>query len=430
MSYGKELAEKGWYHSFEWPDGTVTQGVQSMEHQRERWRIFGLPGDLSGKRVLDIGAWDGWFSFEAERRGARVTAVDCIELPTFLEAHRRLNSAVDYRILDIYDLPAAGLGKFDYVFFLGVLYHVKHPLLALEIVCALTEETAFVDSFVTDGDSWREHADELPTLEFYETDDLGGHLDNWFGPSVSCLQALCRAAGFARVELLRTWKNAAITACHRKWPAGQGHSGEGAELLGVCHGRNWGINFSSRREEYLCWNFRWPNDSLRREDIQLQVDGYGVSALFLTKDPGPDWFANCRLPPGLEAGWKQVSLTVAGAPASNSLLIAVDLPVVTDRVVIAGVSDGLDWTEREVHLGTGGFLSCWLDGLPENADRNNTRMVFGGARLEIEFLGALDERGFRQANTCLPHTMAVGEYELTVSCGGAQSEGVMVRVRR
>ncbi|MDP8981313.1 MAG: DUF1698 domain-containing protein [Acidobacteriota bacterium] len=427
-SYGKELAEKGgWYHSFEWPDGSATEGVQRMEHQRDRWKRFTLPEDLTGKRVLDIGAWDGWFSFEAERRGACVTAVDCVEVPNFLEAHRRLNSAVDYRIMDVYDLPGAGLGKFDYVFFLGVLYHVKHPLLALEIVCALTEETAFVDSFVTDAETWREHVDELPRLEFYETDELGGFLDNWFGPSVSCVQAMCRAAGFARVELLRAWENRATTACHRKWPPANA-AGAAPELLGVCHGRNWGINFNSQREEYLSWNFRWPEKDLRRQDVQLEVGGYGVPAIFMKKDPALDWIANCRLPPGLDAGWKNVRVSIAGGLPSNGLRIAVDLPVLAKRVVIAGVSDGLDWTAGEVHLDTGGFLCCWMEGLPENADRNNTRVTLASRRLDIEFLGSLDERGLRQANTRVPQATAEGEYELKVSCAGAQSEGVAVRI--
>ena len=61
-----------------------------------------------------------------------------------------------------------------------------------------------MESFVTDANTWREHQDEVPTMEFYETDELGNQLDNWIGPSVSCLMAMCRAAGFARVEFLHT----------------------------------------------------------------------------------------------------------------------------------------------------------------------------------------------------------------------------------
>src|SRR5581483_1834048 len=129
--FSQELAEKGWYHSFELPDGTRIEGHNTLDILRKRWARFPLPGDLGGRRVLDVGAWDGWFSFEAERRGAEVTAIDCVEL------------------------PEAGLGRFDFVFFLGVLYHLKHPLLALETVCALTTDTAIVESFVTDAETWR-----------------------------------------------------------------------------------------------------------------------------------------------------------------------------------------------------------------------------------------------------------------------------------
>ena len=91
-------------------------------------------------------------------------------------------SKVDYRILDFYELPAAGLGKFDVVLFLGVLYHLRHPLLALEIVCGLTTDVAIVESFVIDAETWKEHQNAIPTLEFYETFELGNQYDNWNGP--------------------------------------------------------------------------------------------------------------------------------------------------------------------------------------------------------------------------------------------------------
>ena len=215
--FSQELAEKGWYHSFELPDGTRIEGYNKIDMLRTRYARFPIPADLTGKRVLDIGAWDGWFSFEAERHGAEVTAIDCVEVANFLEIQKKLASRVSYRILDFYELPEAGLGVFDFVFCLGILYHLKHPLLALEIVCALTTDTAIVESFVTDADTWREHQDEVPTMEFYETDELGNQLDNWIGPSVSCLMAMCRAAGFARVEFLHTTGFHAGVACYRKW---------------------------------------------------------------------------------------------------------------------------------------------------------------------------------------------------------------------
>jgi len=91
----------GWYHSFELPGGVIIEGAQTLDYQKERWARFSLPASLEGKRVLDIGAWDGWFSFEAERRGASVTAVDCIEVANCLEVRERLSSRVDYRILGV-----------------------------------------------------------------------------------------------------------------------------------------------------------------------------------------------------------------------------------------------------------------------------------------------------------------------------------------
>ena len=112
----------GWWHSFELPDGTRIKGINSLEHQRERLAQFPIPDDLRGKRVLDVGAWDGWFSFEMERRGAAVTAVDCWDNERFRYIHQELGSRVDYWILDVYDLDPLALGKFDIVLFLGVLY--------------------------------------------------------------------------------------------------------------------------------------------------------------------------------------------------------------------------------------------------------------------------------------------------------------------
>src|SRR5450755_1687863 len=102
--FSQELADMGWYHSFELPDGTRIDGFCQLKWLRERYARFPLPADLTGKRVLDIGAWDGWFSFEAVRHGAAVTAIDCVEVANFLEIQKKLASPVSYRILDFYEL--------------------------------------------------------------------------------------------------------------------------------------------------------------------------------------------------------------------------------------------------------------------------------------------------------------------------------------
>ena len=238
LDFSQDLLAKGWYHSFEFADGTVIDGYMRLTVQKERYSRYPIPDKLSGKRLLDIGAWDGWFSFEAERHGAQTTAIDCVEIPTFLQIHRRLKSKVDYRVLDFYELPAAGLGKFDVVFFLGVLYHLRHPLLALEIVCGLTTDVAIVESFVIDAETWKEHQNAIPTLEFYETFELGNQYDNWSGLTVACMLAMCRAAGFCRVELMFAGGNYAGAACYRQWePAPAQPSNAPPELLFVSNSR-------------------------------------------------------------------------------------------------------------------------------------------------------------------------------------------------
>ena len=136
-----DVARKTWYHSIELPDGTAVEGLIPVSALRQRIEAFPVPADLSGKRVLDIGAATGWCSFEMERRGAAVVAVDCVPYPDFHEARELLKSNVEYHVLDMEEITSERLGLFDYVLFFGVLYHLRHPLLGLELVCSLTRAT-------------------------------------------------------------------------------------------------------------------------------------------------------------------------------------------------------------------------------------------------------------------------------------------------
>ena len=101
-------------------------------------------------------------------------------------------------MIDIEELTPERFGFFDYVLFFGVLYHLRHPLLALENVCAVTRGVAFIESYVIDDKPDPARC----SLEFYETDELGGQIDNWCGPTTQCLMAMARSAGFPRVDLL------------------------------------------------------------------------------------------------------------------------------------------------------------------------------------------------------------------------------------
>ncbi len=417
----------GWYHSFALADGTLIEGYNSLEHLQYRYGRFPIPTDLTGRTVLDIGAWDGWFSFEAERRGAQVTALDCIEVDNFVEMRKRLGARAEYRILDFYDLPAANLGSFDHVFFLGVLYHLKHPLLALEIVCALTREVAVVDSFVIDGPDWQANIEKIPWMEFYELDELGSQLDNWVGPTVACLVAMCRAAGFARVELLDIEHGHAALACYRRWePEMAEPKAEAPVMITAAHARNYGLNFRSRGDEYVaCW-FQAGARMVRRPELRMEIGGYGVPCLHAHEEVTGRWMANFRLPPGLSPGWHEARLRFHDSGFSAVSRIAVDLPPHAETITVRAAFDGLAWTEGR--LTRGGIASFWILGLSANCDRNNIRVTLGGRRQPVEYVGGPEADGFRQINAKVRPDQPSGEQEFVVEFAGVASAPLTVQV--
>jgi tRNA (mo5U34)-methyltransferase len=197
-----EVARIRWFHSIPLPHGIVTPGV---DRSSQRLATFKLPEDLRGKTVLDIGAWDGFFSFEAERRGAsRVLATDSFSWSGegwgskagFELARTALGSTVEDKEIDVLELSADAVGVFDLVLFLGVLYHMRHPLLALERVASVTREQLILDT----------HADLLwrrrPAMAFYPGDELGHDPTNWWGPNPAAVEAMLRAVGFTSVEVV------------------------------------------------------------------------------------------------------------------------------------------------------------------------------------------------------------------------------------
>lgn len=421
-----DLAQKGWYHSFELPDGTLIAGVMRLEFQRERWARFPIPASLHGKRVLDIGSWDGWFSFEAERRGAEVTSVDRVEIPNYLRMHRVLGSKAAYRNMDLFEIPAARLGTFDIVLCLGVLYHLRHPVLALEILCSLTNDVAIVDTFVTDGPAWQEHRTDIPTMEFYETDELSGQMDNWVGLTVGCLLAMCRSAGFARVELFAVDPINAAVACYRKWePEPADPLEEPPELVSATNVTG-GRNFATTRDEYItCW-FRSPAENLTREGLCLEVGGFGAPAVHVGRGANGLYMANFRLPPGTAAGWLPVRLRLRHSRFGQPLRIAVDVPPVTREIVVHGVCDSLSWKPGEIKLVGEGYLSCWVLGLPENCDCDNVRLWVGEWRLRILAIAEPDAHGYWQINGVLPGDCGEGKLQFRVESGGGSSQPVWI----
>ena len=211
--YLEKLTASGWWHSIELGNGVVTNGVVKLADLKNNYARFELPSDLSNKRVLDIGCWDGFYGFEAESRGAAVTAVDCFSPETFFFAREARQSQAKFMELNVYELSADLHGSFDIVFFQGVLYHLQHPLLGLQRVCEVTRDFALIGSHVVD----QLQESEFPLMRFYPQDELGGQYDNWWGPSTQCLIEMTKAAGFARVELLYTDTTATLLKAYRRW---------------------------------------------------------------------------------------------------------------------------------------------------------------------------------------------------------------------
>jgi len=122
------IAEHGrWWHEIELAPGVVTPGDDSNRMKLPILDRLGLPREMHGLRVLDIGCSDGYFSFELEKRGAGVVAMDFVpETYTgFATAKKILDSRVEYRMDNVYNLSPEAFGAFDVVLFLVVLFYLR-----------------------------------------------------------------------------------------------------------------------------------------------------------------------------------------------------------------------------------------------------------------------------------------------------------------
>jgi tRNA (mo5U34)-methyltransferase len=314
------------YHSLDLGNGEVLPGIIPIDALEKRLGSYPLPQDLRGKRVLDIGAASGWNSFEAERRGAEVVAIDCVEYPELLAVKRLRASRIEYAIIDIDELTPERFGVFDYVIFFGVLYHLRHPLLALERVCSVTRSDAFIESYVVDANPNSPQC----SMEFYETDELGGQIDNWFGPTTRCLLALVRSAGFPVVWLSYVSDRRAGLVARRKWESGSITSGAAAPFLcSALNNRHDDAVFQCGKDEYIYISFLAEGD-ITRENVFVHVDQFGAPALTLSRADNGLWQVNVRVPPGLMPGIHHVRVGLPGTPLSNPREITV-LPASADR---------------------------------------------------------------------------------------------------
>lgn len=213
------IAEHGrWWHEIELGPGIVTPGDDSNRMKLPILDALGLPHDLRGKRALDIGTSDGYFAFELETRGAEVIAIDFVpETYTgFATARTILGSRAEYRMDNVYNLTPESYGAFDVVLFLGVLYHLRKPLAALDAIRSVMHEgaqlfvgTMLIDEYflLPDGstttlDAVNPLLKDVPLWQFYPGDSLNGDYTNVSAPNRRALEAALAESQF-RVDDFR-----------------------------------------------------------------------------------------------------------------------------------------------------------------------------------------------------------------------------------
>jgi tRNA (mo5U34)-methyltransferase len=155
----KDVARLGpWFHNLHLPDGTQTAPRHLLgDFPAVKWRqiVPFVASDLSGWRVLDIGCNAGFYSFEFARRGAVVTAIDIdlhyLEQARWAARQFGLSERLELRQGSVYEL-AGHSERFDLVCFLGVLYHLRHPLLALDLIRGVTGKQMFLQTMTMPGE--------------------------------------------------------------------------------------------------------------------------------------------------------------------------------------------------------------------------------------------------------------------------------------
>ncbi len=202
-----------WFHNMDLR-GVKTAPTHFLgDYPAIKWRRFApaIPRDLAGRSVLDIGCNAGFYSMEMKRRGAaRVLGIDSDEdyLAQARFAGEISGFDIEFRNLSVYDVARLE-ERFDVVLFMGVLYHLRHPLLALDLVHehvsrdllvfqSMLRGSRSVDSVGDDYEFWQtDHFDRAgyPKLHFVEK-KYADDWTNWWIPNRACVEAMMRSAGF------------------------------------------------------------------------------------------------------------------------------------------------------------------------------------------------------------------------------------------
>lgn len=243
-----------WFHNLHLPDGTETASTHPLgDFPAFKWAQIApyLPVDLDGWTALDIGCNAGFYTFELAKRGAHVTGIDVdahfLRQARWAAVHYELTDRVDFQQAQVYDLAHLH-DRYDLVLFLGVFYHLRYPLLGLDIVAEKVKRLMVFQTLTIPGDDVADVpldqdfddrepmlASGWPKMAFIEK-KLAGDPTNWWAPNHAGIEAMLRSTGMEVVSrpgheiyLCQPQRGVAREWDIRELDAAAGRTSEGAD---------------------------------------------------------------------------------------------------------------------------------------------------------------------------------------------------------
>ena len=194
-----------WFHQIDFGNDVLSPGwIKKSKVERVTRTLFD-PLQVKGKRVLDIGCWDGAYSLAATRLGAaHVLATDHFawsdacwgDRRAFELTRKHLAPSIEVMDIDVPDLSTETVGTHDIVLFLGVFYHLRHPFQTLERIATLATECLVLETHLM-----RLPFTTKPHMRFYPNDELHGDHTNWWSPNRACVEAMLGDVGFTKITM-------------------------------------------------------------------------------------------------------------------------------------------------------------------------------------------------------------------------------------
>ena len=215
----REVTRLGpWFHNLHLPDGVETAPTHPLgDFPLFKWQKIApsIPEDLHSWRVLDIGCNAGFYTFELAKRGADVLGIDIderyLDQARWAAAQYGLSNRVRFRRMQVYELARLD-ERFDLIWFMGVFYHLRYPLLALDAVARMTGRKLVFQTMTLPGDRVSNVPADLglddrsmmrkagwPVMAFIEN-SLAGDPTNWWAANHACVEAMLRSAGLRILE--------------------------------------------------------------------------------------------------------------------------------------------------------------------------------------------------------------------------------------